>query len=148
MQQFLTASKEHGSILFTTLILLLVITMIAIGSTRLSTAGQRISFNYQMKNTSFQAADSALVEAVEQLANSPVTETFVIELPPQKDPQTGNNIISTVNVERTRVAVGDSLSVTAPKTFAYKMISQANISGLNIETELEQGFLKPDVGGN
>ena len=158
-------NKEQGSVLFVSLIILLIITVVAIGSTRVSTAGQRISFNYQMKNSTFQAADSALAEAKERLVSSPVNGSF--SFPAAFDNPWGDanrpSLPVEVSIRRLRIADGGSLSVTAPKTYAYKIISCSEVLSCSAGTsdcipvckpssdfpsELEEGFLKPDVGGN
>lgn len=136
--------KQQGAILFITLIILMMMTVVAITSTRISTSGQRISFNHQMKNTSFQTAEKGLLAAKNQLVNTPNQENFT-NTSPFTDPQTGQNIVTEMTVTKAEIMTGNSLSVSAPRMNAYKIVSTSTITSMNIVTELEEGYLKPEV---
>ena len=141
---------QKGAILFVSLIILLLITMVAIGSTRLSTMGQRTSLTYQLQNTSFQAADSALGSTQRLLENS----SFALDratngtLPEQvydyNDATTGLTTRATTNtILQEKVSdSGNSLGVGKglPQVYLYETTSTSEIAGYQIVTELEQGY--------
>ncbi|WP_299733727.1 PilX N-terminal domain-containing pilus assembly protein [uncultured Endozoicomonas sp.] len=142
--------QQRGAILFVSLIILLLITMVAIGSTRLSTMGQRTSLTYQLQNTAFQAADSALDSTQRLLENS----SFALDratagtLPEQvyeyDDATTGLTTQATTNTTlQEKVSdSGNSLGVGKglPQVYLYETTSTSEISGYQIVTELEQGY--------
>ncbi|KEI72848.1 PilX N-terminal domain-containing pilus assembly protein [Endozoicomonas elysicola] len=142
--------KQQGAILFISLIILLLITMVAIGSTRLSTMGQRVSMTYQLQNTTFQAADSALRSTQRLLEES----AFALEQAAngnfQPDPYeytngTTNLTVRAVTETTLREKISDSGSSLGvgkglPQTFIYETTSTAQIDGYEIVTELEQGY--------
>lgn len=142
--------RQQGAILFISLIILLLITMVAIGSTRLSTMGQRVSMTYQLQNTTFQAADSALRSTQRLLEES----AFALEQAAngnfQPDPYeytngTNNLTVRAVTETTLREKISDSGSSLGvgkglPQTFIYETTSTARIDGYDIVTELEQGY--------
>ncbi|WP_257292465.1 PilX N-terminal domain-containing pilus assembly protein [Endozoicomonas sp. ONNA1] len=149
-------TKQDGAILFVSLIILLLITIVAIGSSRLSTNGQRISFNYQLKNSTFQTADSSLIEAQVMLSDSPIASEQANDSggfslsSTTTNSVTGLQIQSNTNTVRTGILGGNSLSAdgSAPKVYVYTTEATSELTALNISTVLEEGFIKPDVVSN
>ncbi|MGI2028827.1 PilX N-terminal domain-containing pilus assembly protein [Endozoicomonas acroporae] len=142
---------QQGAILFISLIMLLLITMLAIGSTRLSTMGQRLSLTYQLQNSTFQAADSALMATQRILEDS----SFALNQAESKKgfvkdnyvyPGSNANLEVTVSTEtklkEKLLDSGSSLGAGKglPQTFIYETTSTARIDGYDIVTELAQGY--------
>ncbi len=139
--------KQQGAILFISLIILLLMTIVAVGSVQLSTMGQRISMTYQLQNTSFQVAESALNKtqrllerspfALNQANNGTLRETY-------KYTPAGLKVTATTTTQlRERVLdSGNSLGVgkSLPQIFIYETRSTTQIDGYDISTELEQGY--------
>ena len=145
--------RQEGAILFISLIILLLVTIVAIGSTRLSTAGQRISLNYQVKNSTFQLADSALVQARDALSGSNASQqarssTGFVRQTTTENSITHQNIRTNTVSRRAGITSGNSFSTdgSAPGVFMYTTEATASVDSMNIVTVLEEGFIKHDVG--
>ena len=137
--------KQHGAILFISLIILLLITLVAIGSTKLSTSGQRIAFNFQLQNTTFQAAESALDETVRLLEESEFEVRQVLASPAGR---TRNATFTDSNGFEVRTTTLTTFtenlytggSIGKSRSLIFKIISTASVNGFNAVTELEHGF--------
>lgn len=138
---------QQGAILFVSLIILLLITMVAVGSVRLSTMEQRISMTYQLQNNSFQAADSGLNRTQRLLENN----TFALAQAKEgtlsksyKYTAAGPTItVSTKTTLREKMAdSGNSIGVGKglPQIYMFETTSTTNLNGYDISTELEQGY--------
>ncbi len=148
-RESLQTDKQQGAILFISLIILLLITMVAISSTRLSTMGQRVSMTYQMQNTIFQGADSALDHTQRLLNTSPHALNLAYRgALSQKFSYPDTTTGLTVNAESTTVLAeriidnSSSLGVGKglPQVQIYTINSNASIDGYTIETQLQQGY--------
>lgn len=140
-----TPYKQQGAILFISLIILLMMTAIAVSSVRYSTMDQRVSLTFQQKNSTFQAAESALkknsdametVFAIEQAKSGGFTETFTFT-----DTQ-GTQVNATATTTRIGLMPGSSAQIGELKLYRFKTESTASITNNNTVTELEAGFIK------
>ncbi|KEQ15011.1 PilX N-terminal domain-containing pilus assembly protein [Endozoicomonas numazuensis] len=155
-------NQQQGAILFISLIILLLVTIVAIGSTRLSTMGQRVSHNYQLKNTSFQAAESGLESSHRLLLSSSffMSQADQAMSDPNSNGLESSFVYNDVNggvttdvatesklVEKI-VDSGNSLGVGkgSPQFYVYETLSTANIRDNNdVESVLERGQLTSRV---
>ena len=62
--------QEQGSVLLVSLVLLLIMTVAGLTAIRVSSLGEKISGNYLNHQIAFQAAEIALLEAENQIANT------------------------------------------------------------------------------
>ncbi|WP_194842588.1 PilX N-terminal domain-containing pilus assembly protein [Endozoicomonas sp. OPT23] len=143
--------RQDGAILFISLIILLLVTIVAIGSTRLSTTGQRISLNYQAKNSTFQAADSALASIRRDVESNPLASALASQPngygpPPEiTDPNiSGRQITTRTNTRRLGLLPGFGSNSGIP-IYVYRTEATSTLDDMNISSELEEGFIRPSL---
>ncbi|WOG26430.1 PilX N-terminal domain-containing pilus assembly protein [Endozoicomonas sp. 8E] len=136
---------ERGAILFISLIILLLVTVIAIGSVRYSTVDQRISLTVQQKNSTFQAAESSLSQnendmdlkfAVDQAGEGGYTQSFIFT------DASGSQVTAQATTTRIGIVQGQGLRSDGLKLYRFRTVSNANMNNANTVTELEAGFIK------
>ena len=138
---------QQGAILFVSVMILLLLTMVAVGSVRLSTMEQRISMTYQLQNNSFQAADSGLNRTQRLLENNTFALAQAKEGTLSKSYEytaAGPKItVSTETTLREKMAdSGNSIGVGKglPQIYMFETTSTTDLDGYDISTELEQGY--------
>ncbi|WP_062268578.1 PilX N-terminal domain-containing pilus assembly protein [Endozoicomonas arenosclerae] len=145
MSNIAPSNSERGAILFISLIILLLVTVIAIGSVRYATLDQRISLTVQQKNTTFQAAESGLSQnenamnfkfAIDQARVDGYTETFTFT------DTSGSQVTAQATTRQVGIVQGQSLRSDGLKLYRFRTESNATMNNANTVTDLEAGFVK------
>ncbi len=147
-----SSAKQDGAILFISLIILLLVTIVGISNVSLSTSNQRISFNYQTKNSTFQSSDSALKLAQTQLRTGGPTQTMAATpggfINNSVTPYAGDDIQTETTTWQQGALKGSSLKQGSFTLFEYVTESNSSIPQQNTRTILREGFIQPSVGGS
>lgn len=165
-----TIKKQQGVVLFVALIVLLIISLLGVSSLRVGLVEERMSFNSQISNVSFQAAETAIAAIYNNLeTNDQVilstdggkTAVFCVNRggiaggddcdtafldAAQGDTGTIQSWSRTEEVSKQLVADSDIGSFV---DYQFKVVGYGQIPGLDVAASNEQYLLKraPGTGG-
>ncbi|MCX7107341.1 MAG: PilX N-terminal domain-containing pilus assembly protein [Methylococcales bacterium] len=89
--------QQSGAVLIISLIILLLLTLIGVTAIQSSLLEEKMAANMRNRNLAFQAAESALREAVTTLCPAPLSSNHCVAVPTTIQPLTNKKITSCAN---------------------------------------------------
>jgi len=93
----ISIKRKSGAVLIISLIILLLLTLIGATAIQTTTLEEKMASNLRNRNLAFQAAESALREAVTTLCPAPLSPDHCVAVPTAIQPLTNKTITSCAN---------------------------------------------------
>lgn len=143
---------QRGAVLLVSMIMLLVLTLIGVSAMSTATIEEKMAANAQQKAITFQAAESAIDDTIDDTAllstaissASPVSSSVSLGF-------TGVTATSMTELLGQAPAPGYSLgsgSQTQFVAYSFEVVGTGTLIGTSLTTDAEQGIIRIAPGGN